>query len=237
MLYLYIGRASVRPVYFLPMPLFTQAAKFLGFAVEKEGAKALSKIPTEAAAFLKQLERAEGFSFVHTKESGFQQISLMKGEKKFGNIKFKEFGEGITVTGIYSEVQGYGTKLRMEAGRVAKAQGKKFVISDVYGSMSADEMASWQRLKKMGQPVMETNVPYAELGLNREGSKFAYKWDLLQQASQPTADTAKTMKAAMLARDTAVSHTVMQAGAGNDATSQANRYMRASGSRKMSAAL
>src|SRR5258708_2284674 len=110
----------------------TAVEKFAGFAGKKALTEGLSAVPCEAAAFIKSLESQE-LKMIHTQEKGFQQIGLFQGEKKVGNIKFKEFGEGVTVTGIYSDVKGYGQKLRLKAGEIAKGQGKKFVISDVYG--------------------------------------------------------------------------------------------------------
>lgn len=214
------------------MGFFAQSVeKFAGFAGKKALTEAVSAVPAEAAAFIKGLEGTQELRMVHSQEKGFQQISLMSGEKKVGNIKFKEFGKGVTVTGIYSEVKGYGTKLRQEAGRVAKAAGKEFVISDVYGSMSADEMESWNRLKKLGHSVSEVNVPYAELGLKREGGKFAFKWNLGDEATH-TVD-----KSAMMAHDAHTVKQVMQAGAGNDSTSLLNRGIKATGSRRMTGAL
>lgn len=224
------------------MGFFKQAVKFAGFAGEKAATTAASHVPGEAAAFLKGLDSTNEFRFVHSQEQGFQQISLMQGEKKFGNIKFKEFGEGITVTGIYSDIKGAGTKLRMEAGRIAKQQGKQFVISDVFGSMSQDEMASWDRLKKMGYTVEETNVPYSELGLNREGSKFAYKWNIAQEeiAAQaiPSHVESTVKHTTTFARDSQASMGAMKMGTGHDNSSLLNRSMSSNrGSRKTSGAL
>jgi hypothetical protein len=217
------------------MGFFQTVEKFAGFAGKKAVTAAVSNVPAEAAAFLKSLEGTEAFKFVHTEEEGFKRIQLMQGEKKIGQLKYKEFGKGYTVTGIYGEQKGAGMKLRTELARAAKAEGKEFLISDIYGSMSMDEMASWQRLKKMGHDVMEVNVPYAELGLKREGGKFAYKLPLssFEAAAESTELAGYSLEASTLKNKQ-----IMAQGAGTSSTSQLNRSINTRlGSRKTSGAL
>jgi hypothetical protein len=204
------------------MPIFQQAAKFLGFAVEKEGVQALSKVPEEAAAFIKSLETTSP-TFIHTEEEGFKQIRMMQGEKRLGLLKYKEFGEGYTVMGIAGEQKGVGFKMRSELARVAKERGKKFLISDVYGSMSFDEVQAWKRLEEQGMAT-GTNVPYSELGstfAGRKGTKAAYKWNL------------------EFVKDQAVSSEVMHLGEGHDNSSMLRRSLKSgtNGSRRMTGAL
>lgn len=227
------------------MGLFQTATKFAGFATEKVAAKGVAAVPGEAAAFIKGLEGAEdAIRFVHTEEEGFRQISAFKGETKLGNLKYGAFGEGYTVKGIYGSVKGVGSQLRSELARTAKAEGKKFLISDVYGSMSFDEMESWNRLKKMGHSIMEVNVPYAELGLKgREGGKFAFKWILEEGAAaevaMPRASAeAAARQAGMLATAEKASKQMLEAGRGNDTSTLLNRSINSTmGSRRTSSAL
>lgn len=217
------------------MGFFDIAEKFAGFAGKKAATTALSKIPGEAATFIKSLESTDAFRFVHSEEEGFKRIQLMQGEAKVGQLKYKSFGQGYTVTGIYGEQKGAGMKLRMELARLAKTEGKEFLISDVYGSMSMDEMASWNRLKKMGHDVMEVNVPYAELGLKREGAKFAYKLPLtgFEAAAESTELAGYSLETSALKNKQ-----IMALGAGNDNTSLLNRSVNSHlGSRKTSGAL
>lgn len=217
------------------MGFFQIAEKFAGFAGKKAVTETLSKVPGEAAAFIKSLESTEAFRFVHSEEAGLKRIQLMQGEQKIGQLKYKEFGQGYTVTGIYGEQKGAGMKLRTELARAAKAEGKEFLISDVYGSMSMDEMASWTRLKKMGHDVMEVNVPFAELGLKREGTKFAYKLPLA--GFEATSEGAQ-LAGYSLETSSLKNKQIMATGAGNDNTSLLNRSMSTHlGSRKTSGAL
>lgn len=192
------------------MGLFFQTiSKFAGFAHEESAIATIAAKTSEAA-----------LSFIHTEEKGFKQIALMKGEQKIGQLKYKEFGTGYTVTGIVGEEKGAGMQMRTELARRAQAEGKEFLISDVYGSMSFDEGESWQRLKRQGQNVSEVQVPNTELGLNRTGTKFAYKWSLDTKVAEATANRS------------------LKAGQGNSNTSLLNRSLRThQGSRKTSAAL
>lgn len=217
------------------MAFFQTVEKFAGFAGKKAVTAAVSNVPAEAAAFLKSLEGSEAFRFVHSEEEGFRRIQLMQGEQKVGQLKYKSFGQGYTVTGIYGEQKGAGMKLRMELARLAKSEGKEFLISDIYGSMSMDEMASWQRLKKMGHDVMEVNVPYAELGLQREGTKFAYKLPL---SNFETAAEGQQLAGYSLEASAMTNKQIMQTGAGHDNSSLLNRSLNTHlGSRKTSGAL
>jgi hypothetical protein len=216
------------------MPSFTQVAKFLGFTAEKEGLQALSKVPGEAAAFIKGLEAAEPVRFLHTEEEGFKQIRMMQGEKKLGLLKYKEFGEGYTVMGIAGEAKGAGYQMRTELARVAQERGKQFLISDIYGSMSYDEVQAWMRLQEQGKAIA-VNVPFAELGpefAGRQGTKAAYRWNLRPATIAPD-------KAVQLLKDRAVTETVMHLGQGHDNSSMLRRSLNSSaqGSRKMTGAL
>src|SRR5271157_436923 len=184
------------------MPLFNQVSKFLGLATEKEGLQALSKAPEEAVRFF------------HTEEKGFKQIRMMQGEKKLGLLKYKEFGEGYTVMGIAGEAKGAGYQMRTELARAAQERGKQFLISDVYGSMSYDEIQAWTRLQEQGKAVA-VNVPFAELGpefAGRQGTKAAYRWNI-----QPT--IAVPDKSIQVVKNRAITETVMQLGQGNDNSS------------------
>lgn len=224
------------------MGLFQAAAKFAGFAAEKGAVKSLSAVPGEAAAFIKSLEGPAASKFVHGTEEGFKTLRLMEGEQSLGLLKYKEFDQGYTVMAIAGERKGAGMQMRSELARVAKSEGKKFLISDVYGSMSYDEMQSWTRLKSQGHDVMEVNVPYAKLGLQREGGKFAYQWNIANEeaaAAQLTAHAkAAPARTTVLARDVKTARNVMESGAGHDSTTLLNRKMNSpGGSRRTSGAL
>jgi hypothetical protein len=210
------------------MPFFEQAAKFLGFAAEKGATTAAPKVISESIS--------EALSFVHTEEKGFSQIALMKGEEKVGQLKYKPFGEGYTVTGIVGEQKGAGMQLRNELARRARAEGKKFLISDVFGSTSYEGLASWQRLEQQGYNVIQTQVPHAELGLKKPGSKFAYKWMLENEEAEKEAIRVKKAVTLQQAEDTAKN--VMKSGEGNDNSTLLKRGLNSTrGSRRTSSVL
>lgn len=208
------------------MGFFTQAAeKFAGFAT-KATTKAVAKTASEEV-FIGATK--EGVQFFRQSNEDFSAIIARKESKKIGQLKYKEFGKGYTVTGIYGEIKGVGTQLRMQLASMAKAEGREFLISDIYGSMSVDEMSSWSRLKQAGLDVKEVQVPLSELGLQREGTKFAYKLSLQDELAKTNIQFQKN---AITAQQ------VMDSGAGNDATTLLNRSINhVRGSHKMSAAL
>src|SRR5208337_2042681 len=150
---------------------FAKAAEFAGFAAEKEAGTVLSKAVGEVA---------ESVRFIHTEEAGFKQIRMMRGEQKLGLLKYKEFGEGYTVMGIAGEAKGAGYQMRSELARIAKEKGKNYLISDVFGSMSYDEVQAWTRLVEQGRAI-KTEVAYAALGprfAGRAGAKGAFMMPL-----------------------------------------------------------
>jgi hypothetical protein len=188
---------------------FKVIGKFAGFAAEKEAGKVLS-------------EGVEAVRFIHTEEAGFKQIRMMRGEQKLGLLKYKEFGEGYTVMGIAGEAKGAGYQMRTELARVAKERGKNYLISDVFGSMSYDEVQAWTRLVEQGRAV-KTEVPYAALGprfAGRGGMKAAFMMPVTE------ATEVSTLKASRdLATAVGANKAVMKAGEGKSATSMSNRSL------------
>jgi hypothetical protein len=144
------------------MALFNTAAKFLGFAVEKEGAQALARVPEEAAAFIRGLDKLEepGFAFAkgpeglvfHGTKASVEDITQLSAKYSSGR---GVAGPGIYVTQIAEEAGKYAGPAdvalggRVVAGKISPGVRLLNANAPITGELQQ------QLTKQIGKPVRD----------------------------------------------------------------------------------